>query len=194
MSLYTDIKADVITWTNRPNLTAETDIAIRQAVRAAHKAGSWWRDLVSLPLTAKPTTKVQQLDLSVLAPDFRNISFVKPTDVIDQFYDEVSITDLMDQDGYGRQDIYYGVGNFLMIRAVAPVANITLMYYKNWTLTPITALDSWIATLHPDLISLWAAAAILAAIGEQEVKSRVDALAKLELEALRQDSVGIGRR
>jgi hypothetical protein len=175
--------AAVNAWTSRPDLTAELDIAIRQAVRAAHNAGKFYRDLASLPITGLATDQLQTVDLSVSAPNYRKLAYVKPTGY-DVQYKEVNILDLFDQDNFLRTDVFWVVGNTLNIRAASAVPDITVLYYTNPTTVPIASLNSWIVTLYPDLIACWAAANILAQIGEQEIKTRVEAIAasqRLEL-------------
>lgn len=193
MSIYTDIRDGVFTWTNRSDLVAETDSAIRQAIRTAHRQGSFWRDLVTLNLTAQPVTAIQSIDLSVSAPNFRQLQAAGPTGS-DLQYSVVDISDLFDQDRYPRSDICYGLGTTLIIRAAAPSAEITLTYWKNPVVTPLADTTSWIAELHQDLIILWAAATVLTFIGEQEIKQRVEALAKLAMQDLIEDSLSIVRR
>lgn len=193
MSLYSDIVAGIVTWTNKPGLTAEMDIAIRQALRTAHRAGSFYRDLQVVSLTAQPTDQIQTINLSTTAPNYRQICYVKPTDS-DLMYDPIPVTELFDADKYPKADVYYGVGTNLMIRAASPSANLDICYYKSPTVSPISTLDSWIADLHQDLIILWASATILNFIGEQDIKTRVEALAKLALQDLIEDSTEIVRR
>lgn len=192
MTIYTDIRDGVYAWTNRPALVSETDYAIRQALRAAHRSATFWRDLQVLNLTAQPTGQIQTIDLAAVAPRFRQLAVCKPTDY-DLNYTPVDILDLFDQDKYYRTDVCYGIGNNLMIRAASPSANITLTYYQSPTVTPITALDSWLADQHQDLIILTAAQTILAFIGEQEIKSRVDPLQKLAMEELVAEGLRIQR-
>jgi len=189
MSVYTEIRDAVFAWTNRPTFTTETDLAIRHAVRAAHRAGTFYRDLVTTPLVGQSiSTQIQTIDLSSVAPMYRQLAYVKPTDY-EMKYDEAHILDLFDLDKQPRLDVYWVVGNTMNIRAAAPAENITLCYYKNPTLTPIADLDSWIAVDHPDLIICSAAASIFAAIGEQEIKARVEAIAKLAKEDLIADNL-----
>lgn len=179
MSLYSDIFDQVAGWTTRTDLSTEIDAAIRQAVRAAHRVGTFYKDLATLTLTGQSTGQIQTIDLSVSAPLYRQLAYVKPTD-IDMVYKEAHILDLFDPDGYYRTDVYWAVGTTLNIRAANPAENITLVYYKNPTLTPIASLDSWIATDHQDLIVYSAAASICAMTGEQEIKQRVEMLAAAE--------------
>lgn len=193
MSIYTEIRDGVFAWTNRSDLTTETDTAIRQAIRTAHRSGSFYRDLVILPLTALPTDQTQIIDLSSAAPDFRQLATCGPTGY-DFQYDVTDISDLFDADKYPKTDICYGVGTNLMIRASSPVQDVTLTYWKNPVVSPIASTDSWIADMHQDLIILWAAATVLTMIGEQEIKTRVEALAKLAMQDLIEDSLSIVRR
>lgn len=190
MSLYTDIRDGVIVWTNRPDLVAETDAAIRQALRSAHRAALFWRDLETVPLTLQPLDQVQQIDLTAAAPGFKQMAYVKPTG-LDLHYNPVDIGDLFDDYKSYKTDVYYGMGNYLMIRAASPVADITLSYYKYPLTSPIASISSWIAEFHQDLVILWAAATILAFVGEQEIKARVDMLAKIAFDDLISDGLKI---
>ena len=184
MSLYTDITAGIVAWTNRPLMTAEMDIAIRQALRAAHRAAKFPRDLVEVAVTGLSTTTVPQvIDLSVVAPLCRQIATVKPTG-INLAYKEVLIGDLFDPDGFYRTDVFYGLGTNLLIRPGAAYDAATITYYKNPVVSPLSAIDSWIATDHQDLVVCWAAASVLAAMGEQEIKTRVEAIAGISLQQL----------
>jgi hypothetical protein len=183
MSLYTDIRDAVFVLTSRPRLTAETDVAIAQAVRKAHRANTFYRDLVTLPVTGVTAETLQTIDLSAVAPDLRAIATVEATGA-DLPYTPADVTELFDPDGYRRNDVYYLVGSELKIRAAAPAENITITYYRKPTTSPIANLDSWIAERHPDVITLWAAATVLALVGEQEIKTRIEGLARLAYDDL----------
>lgn len=178
MSLYTDIRDDVFVWTNRPYLAADTDIAILQALRAAHRAALFWRDIVEVDLPAQAVQTVQQIDIAANTTRFKQVAYIKPTGV-DKHYKPVDITDLMDDYQAYKLDVFYGMGQYLMIRAAVPVADLTLAYYQAPLVTPIENIDSWIAEYHQDLIVLWAASTILGFVGEQEIKGRVDGMAGL---------------
>lgn len=190
MSLYQDIFDAVVTWTSRPTLTNETNLAIIQAVRKAHRVGMFPRDLTVTTLTGVTTSSegLQVIDLATNAPNYRQLAYVKPTGQ-QQKYNPVGITDLFDADKYYRTDVYYIVGTNLVIRPSSASDTIDLCFYKLPTTSPIAALDSWIAVLHQDLIVLWAAATVLALVGEQEIKSRVELLLKPALADLLAESL-----
>lgn len=193
MSIYTDILAGVIDFTNRTDLTAETDTAIRQAIRTAHRAGSFWRDLVSLPIVGQDTSlAIQTLDLATLAPRFKQLAYIGQTDS-DIRYTPVDIKDQWDEYKAFKTDVCYGIGTNLIVRPAAASATLTLVYWRFPITSPVASTDSWIAEKFPDLIICWAAATILAMIGEVDVKTRIEALAKLEYQGLIADNLQIQR-
>lgn len=183
MSIYSEIVAGVVAWTNRPEATAEIDLAIRQAVRAAHNSGKFFKDLNTLSVTGLTTSQIQTIDLASSAPLYRRLATVKPTGY-DVEYKETDILNLFDNDRFPRTDVYWLVGNTLTIRAAAAVPDITVTYYKNPTTSPISSLDSWIGNEYQDLIICWAAATILNLVGEQEIKVRAEAIAAVGLRDL----------
>lgn len=194
MALYDEILADVLGWTNKPAMVNETDMAIRQAVRTAHKSAKFWRDLVVQPVAGLSVTdQIQQVDLVSSCPRFRQLAYVKPTGE-DRTYKAVEVLDLFDPDGYARTDVCYGIGNMLMIRPAAAVTDIEICYYAYPVVSPLSALSSWIAENHTDLIVLWAAATVLSLVGEQEIKTRVEGLAKLAYDDLIQDGLELQGR
>lgn len=191
MSIYTDVRDIVYTWTTRTDMTAETDAAISNAVRAAHRAAKFWRDLVSLPLTSQPTDQIQQIDLSSVATNIRRVGRVYPTGNNYLEYKEHALNDLFDADGYPRTNIYWMIGTTMHIRADAPSSDLTIQYYKHPTVSPIASLDSWIAQMYSDYIGLAAAATVLAMVNEPEVKTRVEKLADTALENLIADNLTV---
>lgn len=193
MSLYTDLKAEIITWTNRKDLIAETDAGIRLALRAAHNAGNFYRDLVTVAIPVSTTSGIQEVDLSAYCPGMKQIASVGPTGQ-DKWYDPEEITTIHNQDGWPKLDIYWGVGTKLMIRPGAASDSVTVSYYKYPTVTPMDSINSWIAEQYPDVIVLKAAASVLGAIGEQEIKSRVDGLLREAVADLISNNLLIGAR
>lgn len=189
---YTSIRDQVYTLTNKPTLTTETDIAIRQAVRAAHRVGKFWRDLVTVPLTSVAVATVQTIDLS-LYPDFRQMaSFVSPYK--DAPFTPVDALSLVDPYGYLKQDVYYAIGTTLNVRAAAPSDTYTMTYWSMPVIPDITLLSDWVADKFEDYIVLHAAASVFAIIGEAEIKQRIESLAAVAKADLLADNVElIGR-
>lgn len=193
MSLWTEIYDEVIVWTGRPDRAAETNLAIRNAIRTAHKSGKYWRDLVEVTLTPTTDGDKQFVLLSDVAPRFRQVASLKYPDS-EVHLDSVLIDDIIDADGYTRTNVYWGMGNKLVIRALEVQDTYKLTYYQYPIVSPTDDMDSWIADEHKDLIVLWAASTVLTLMGESEIKSRVDQLAAIAFADLQQDNLEIEGR
>lgn len=189
MSQYSDLIAEITSYTSRPDLVSEMDTAIRRAIRAAHLAGKWVYDQVTVDV---PVTReqIQVIDLRASPFErFRIARVVKPTE-LDFEYELIDNLDLFDADRIPRSDVAYVIGNNLHVRAGYPVTSVSVTYVQ-LPLIPLnlTELDDWILSTYPDAIILHSAATVLAMIGEQEIKQRVeqlraDAWAELQRDAL----------
>lgn len=196
MTIYTDVLATVNGLTNRPDLTTETDIAIRQAVNAAHGKSTFFKDLVVTDVTGlSTTTNPQTVDLSAApfdtVPIRGQLITVKPKDVEGE-YTKANILELTDSDNFDRYNIWWQVGTTLKIRAISPVSSITVSYFRRWTVNPIASLDSWIAQDYPDLIGATAALIVLGTTGEKEIIDRIERLAAVEVVRLLADNLVAG--
>lgn len=194
MSQYTELIDGILVWTKKPLLTAEMDLAIRNAINAAHRADKFPRDLVSVDITGLEPTRIQSINYTATPFErFRMLAAVGPTGV-DLGYNVVDALDLFDQDGYARENIAYVAGTNINIRAVAPATELTVQYYQRPDLSDLTELNDWIVDAHQDLIVLWAAASILTIINEQEIKTRVEKLAVIAYQNLLSDAIESGGR
>jgi hypothetical protein len=87
-ALYAQLVADVYTLTNRPDLVAETALAIRKATLKAHNADFWVSDIVVVPQLTLPTAVtdpsqassryVLNLNDPATFPRLRKVSYIKP--------------------------------------------------------------------------------------------------------------------
>lgn len=193
MSVYSDIITQVVEWTNKPKLVLEMASAFKNQVRRAHKAGKFYRDLVVVPTGTVAIATVQQIDLSALAPRYRQLATVK-SPMIDKPFDVIDVLNLTDFDGYARTNVCYVIGTQLNIRAEIPADSYEITYYQYPDLSDLDTFSDWITTNHEDVLVLGTAASILALVGEQEVKTRVEALYNVALADLISDSVeALGR-
>ena len=177
MSLWTDLLDEVYTLTNRPELVAETAIALRKAVRTAHASARFWRDLVEVPVTGLAVQQVQEISLDLYAPRFRQTAYIKSNSYTDLYFSPVTIDDLLDADGYGRVNAYWGFGNTLRLRAANVEDNYLLGYYQFPIVSPADSFTSWIVNEHRDYIVVSAALVVLGSIGEGEIKATMQQLA-----------------
>lgn len=192
MSLWTDLVAEIISLTNRPDLTAETDLALRQAVRAAHKSGKYWRDLALVSVTGLSEDTLQDIPLSNF-PQFRQAIYVK-SGTGDKFYKAIAIDDLLDDYNVFKLNVYYGFGTSIKLRSSAPETSYDVAYYKYPIVSPTSSFDSWIADQHRDLLVALAASNVCGMVGEQEIKSRLDVLVNIGMQDLISDNIEIEGR
>lgn len=183
MATWDDLKTDVFTWTSRPDLVAETELALRQAIRMAHRQAKFWRDLTTTTVVPATLDTIQQIDLSTDCPRFKQLAYVK-SGTEDKYYNEVTVTDLLDNDGYARADVYWGLGEILNIRASAPEDSYEIAYYRQPITSPPESIDDWLLADYKDVVVLFAAASVLGMIGEQEIKQRADSLLVIEVTGL----------
>jgi hypothetical protein len=193
MATWDDLKTDVFTWTNRPNLVTETELALRQAIRTAHRQGKFWRDITTVSIVPPTMDTIQQIDLETYCPNFKQISYIK-SGARDFYYSEATAQMLLDHDGYAKVDVYWGIGNILNIRACAAENLYEIAYYRQPITAPPESIDDWLLATYKDVVVLIAAGTILGIVGEQEIKSRVDTLLLLEVAGLQQDQIEITGR
>lgn len=175
MSAWDDMMASVITWTNRPTMVNETTLALRNAIRNAHRLGKFWRDITTVIVVPNNTDQVQSISLTDTCPRMRQLAFLQDV-ASDAAYRETSASDLLDEDGFHKVDVYWGVGSALTFRLGRPTNQLKIGYYLQPVTSPPEAVGDWLTDAYPDVVVLMAATTILSMIGEQEIKGRVDQL------------------
>lgn len=174
--LYDSIYQDVVTLTNRPDLSDETAVAIRSATISAHSKTNWPRDLQTAFVKLPNVSNLSALDIQVLFPRFRGLASVRITDVNfnpingeDGLIETVEIADIYDPiyAGQLRNNIAYVGGTTLNIRNYLSAYGYLVGYYS----LPAVRRDqysSWIAQLSPDVIIYQAASIVFSTNGNEE--------------------------
>jgi hypothetical protein len=163
----TELTAEVVAWTNRPDLTANIQSAIRRVTLALHRKHSFWRDLAAVDKTA-----LNQVD-SVPLTDFtrfRGLSHVidkmngRPLDIViaDDLWDSLT--------GRQRTNIVFAAGNTLNI-SLSSASNLVTFYYFQDPDIAAGTYSSWIADTQPDAIISGAVARVLSERGETAISN-----------------------
>lgn len=198
MPTWAQLQANVYTITNRPAMVNETTHALKQAIRAAHKAGKFWRDLTEVTVTGlSTTTAVQTIPLASISANFRQAAYVKYPDVENGYMTPITIDDQLDHNGLVRQDVYWGFGTNLMIRAANVASSYVVAAYLSPDLTfagNVSNSTDWIFTDYQELVELWAASTVLSMVGEQDIKSRCDQMVQILLQDLIHDNLEVQGR
>ena len=169
MTIFTDLVNDVITLTSRPDLLAETQLAIRASTLKAHHSDFFPRDIVEKGIQFDNEAFLQDLRYRELFPDWRKIRYLRKYGDAQPglFLELVAPEDSIDYYNAVRQDVAYFAGDVLHIRSSTDDATYLVGYFRH----PIaieTGYDSWIATEMPFAIVYDAAATIFHTIGQQE--------------------------
>ncbi len=183
MSLFDDTLAEVYTLTGRPDLVAETKIALRQATLAAHLSEVFPRDRVEIPLTLT-SAQIFQLDIPTYFPNWRSFAYIRPYDLTTGSFSDIIIgpdqfiapDGIFDEYLIEKVNVAYVAGNNLNIRLSAAYGGLVVGYYQRPVLTPDAAYESWIAREHPAVVILDAAKRVLDIIGYQEAAARLGIL------------------
>lgn len=203
MTTQASLASDVYVITNRPDLVAETRVAIQKAIRKFHGADFWTRDLLRKRLVlgididqvhqdaARYTVDIPELERfrkisSLTYPlDVPHIPSVIPplfhqsySQVTTPEFTEVAADDLITSWRTERTNCFYIIGNVLHVRASCLVQQLDLTYWQ-WPL--ITSdldadLTSWIANEYPDAIVEEACASVFKMIGKDDEHGRFTAL------------------
>ena len=180
MSLFSDIISGpdgVYTITNRPDLVAETALAVRQSTLAAHRSDYYKRDIQELLITPG-LASIFQLDIPALFANWRNFAYIRPYDSISAsaasfFLESMKPDAIFDEYLIEKTNVYYVAGNNLNIRLAASYDSFIVGYYANPVLSPDASYESWIARQQPAVIVIDAAKRVFEAIGYIEAANKL---------------------
>jgi hypothetical protein len=182
MSLFSDLVSGadgVYSITNRPDLVAETALAVRQATLAAHRSDYYKKDIVEvITPSASPAQSIYQLDIPTLFPNWRNFAYIRPYDSVTQspvnfLLEPIAPAGIFDEYLIEKTGVYYTAGTNLNIRLAAAIDSFIVGYYANPVLTPEGSYESWIARQQPAVIVLDAAKRIFEMIGYIEAANKL---------------------
>lgn len=178
---FSQLMDDVITKTNRPELVAETQLAIRNALQFVHLQDFWQRDAVEQLFTFPAANYVFQLDVSAQFTRFRKIRYIKKYDanngvIIDNPENEFKEADpsrLFDRYGCQRNNIFYLAGTSLNIRSGSQDSAYIISWYSYPLVLPET-MQSWIADMYPAIIVEKAVSEVYRSIGMTDDANRLE--------------------
>jgi hypothetical protein len=177
MTTYTDLydgmKADIITLTNRPDLDAETQVALRTATLSVHMFAAYPRDLCTMPVKLTNASYLTSVDAQVALPRIRGLSSVQG---LDSSYaplefpeiEIVEMNDIRDPEYHTlKNDIAYLAGTSVNIRTSQMVYGYLIEFFQ---LPQVRReqYNSWIAQLFPEPILYTAASIVLSTNGNEE--------------------------
>jgi len=166
----TELQQEVITLTNRPDLAAETLLAVRQSTLALHQMDYWWKDVKETGISFSTPEYLQEIEYRPIIPRFRALKYVRKSDVSGAGLEMITVVQpesVLDAYGTNRVDVAYAAGQSIEIRSSTLLQYCILGYYEHPNITP-TGFSSWIAEDHPYAIVFEAAEKVFKMIGKSE--------------------------
>ena len=175
MAIFDDLLAGVYSLTARPDLVAETQLAIRQATLAYHLKDLFSRDMVTGSLAPSLDVK-HTFDFNTTFPRCRQFSYLRSGAL---FYEILrDPRELFDPYLNQRTQIAYVAGSNLVVLSRAAVSAFDFAYIAAPVVWPAASYDSWIAELYPEAIHVAAQAILYRGIGRVE---EANALTKIQV-------------
>lgn len=177
---FSQLCQDVMTKTGRPELVAETQLAVRQATKFVHMSNFWLRDCMEQRFDFPVVGYTFQVDTSLLAR-YRKLRYVKKFDLATNIpkegeshkLSEGSPTDLFDRYQAPRSNIYYLSGSSINVKCNSQEQSLLFAWYKYPDTNP-ESFSSWIAEAYDPIIIDKAAANIFRDTGMTEDANRLD--------------------
>lgn len=188
MATYQELYDDVVTVTKRPDLAAETALAIRAATLKLHQSDFYFKDLFETGIQFVTAEYFQQLELATVIPRFRAFKYLRRYDnngaggqgAAAEFYSILTPAEILDDYGCEKSNIAYVAGATLNIKAANPLQYLLVGVYLNPNTSPSNFV-SWIAQDHPFAIVFEAIRVLFKQIGYDEQATAYERLAAEQL-------------
>lgn len=162
-----ELTAEVVAWTNRPDLTANIQSAIRRVTLSLHRGHAFARDL-QLYNWNSPSAQLATATLT----RFRGLSHVENT-LLKRNLEILIADDLYDQlTGKEKLEVCYLAGGTLNFKWHTVPSTAKVYYFQDPDIATAT-YSSWIADTQPDAIITGATARVLSERGETQIASTV---------------------
>lgn len=172
MASLNELITDVYTLTNRPDLVAETKLAVKKATLKMHHSDFYTKDLWESGINFDPANFIQSLEYKQLQPRWRKLKYLrKYSDGLPgNFFTFLTPEETVDRYGIQKENICYEAGDILEIRSNTEDAYMLVGAYIHPDITD-GGFSSWIAADYPYAIVIDAAASIFKMIGQDDKAS-----------------------
>lgn len=169
MATLSELISDVYTVTNRPDLVAETKMAVKQATLKMHQTDHYPRDIFETGITFPTPALIQSLDYKTLIPRWRTFKYLRKyaDGYPGEFFTLLTPEETLDRYAINKENICYVAGEQLEIRSNTSDQFMLIACYLHPDITD-TGFTSWIAQEYPYAIVYEAAAKVFKMIGQDE--------------------------
>lgn len=191
MATFNELVADVITITNRPDLLAETKLAIKAATLKIHQSDYYYKDLHETGIAFSSAAFAQQLDYRVLLPRYRSLKYLRKSDSTGapgNFIEVLTPSEVLDAYGIAKDNICYVAGEVIQIKSSTEFQYAILGVYLNPNIVEAD-YSSWVALDHPFAIVYEAALTVFKAIGYDEQATTFTRMAGEQLQYVKSSNI-----
>lgn len=171
MSTFSDLLTDIYSITNRPDLVADTKLALRSATLKAHHSDFYPKDLYETGVTFLTPAILAEFEYRTLIPRWRALKYLRHFDLVSdtpgEFFTVLDPTDVLDRYQIQKQNVCYLAGELLKIRSPDALSYALLGCYIHPDTAEAT-YNSWIALEYPNLLVFETAGSIFKMIGFDE--------------------------
>lgn len=192
MATFAEILADVYIITNRPDLVAETKLAVKVATLKIHQSDFYVKDLYETGASFSTSAYIQQIDYGTLITNWRAFKYLRKYDSVTStpgmFFKLETPESILDSYSAAKEDICYLAGSVLQIRSSTQEQYMILGCYINPDVNEAT-YSSWVARETPYAIVFEAARIVFKQIGFDEQSSEMQKLSMEHIIELRQANI-----
>ena len=186
MATFTELCNDVYTITSRPDLVAETKLAVKAATLKLHQVDYWYKDINEAAIQFTAADYTQQVELKSIFPLFRSLSYLRRFSLdssntssggeAKEFYKIITPDNVVDSYRIDKVNVAYMAGIVCNIKSKELLQYALVGYYALPNVTE-AAFYSWIADDHPYAIIFEAARLLFKQIGFDEQSATFEKLA-----------------
>ncbi len=199
MTTYTQLVADVVLATSRPDLVAagDIDLAIRRATLKLHSMAFWPMDLAEGVVTFKDnTTNLQTMNIDIEFPQFRAIKYIRenlsnamaagaipPLQPYQYYYSYPYSTQnyftkmepdaVLDEYNVTKANIWYLGGRNINLNCRTAIGSVSVGWYQ-YPIVTATNFKSWLADAYPMAVTDEAARMIFKSTGYLDLAKAYD--------------------
>ena len=185
---FDELVTEVYSLTNRPDLVAETKLAVKAATMKAHQTDFYSKDIYETYVDLGDTASYSfSLDYITLISNFRALSYIRTLDsslAVAAFLEVISPLEVLDRYGATRLNVAYIAGRVIEMKAATTFSKCILGCYVLPVVTE-AGYTSWIAQLYPYAIVFEAARVVFKTIGYAEQSAAYEGLVGEQFNLLR---------
>lgn len=185
MADFNSLVADVYTLTNRPDLVAETELAVKAATLKLHKRDNFPKDLFETGLIFDTLDYIQQIQYRDIIPKYRSLKYIRKFDATSNTpgikFTLITPDEIFDQYNCQRKDVMYLAGDQIQILSSTQIDHALFGCYLFPTVDSAASYSSWIALEQPYAIVFEAAAQVYSILENDKASVKYRALANEEM-------------